>query len=93
MTKRANQLRLLAISLGIDMPDWIEIARTHTGHHQESAGAWSWFAVDVGGREILGSCHSVTSILAAPNKVRVSHGDDCMCGNGNCVWLPELCCK
>ncbi len=82
MTRNTKKLVERARELGIDVPAWIEIRRTHVGHWQRSAGAWSWWACDADGGEIMGSPHTVSELLKAP-KIAIT--------SGVLHWGVELC--
>lgn len=66
MTRNTLKLIDRAREIGVEVPDWIEIIRTRAGHWQRSAGAWSWYALDAKGREVMGSPTSITELLKAP---------------------------
>lgn len=64
MTKTAKQvISLMKKAEMTDIPSFIQIRRTHASHHQRSAGAWSWYAADERGRELIGSCWPVLKLL------------------------------
>ncbi len=67
-----NRLKVLLDRLGIPCPEVTEIRRTYAGRYQRSCGAWSWYAVNSGGREIVASCDPLTPMLRKGAKVE--HG-------------------
>lgn len=64
MTRSARQVLALLAKIGMTgLPAQISIHRTHAGRLQRSDGAWSWFALDESGREVIGSQWPVTEIV------------------------------
>lgn len=55
----ASKLNLLSETLVYPL----NIRRLYPGHWQRSAGAWSWILEDSEYREIMGSCHTVKTII------------------------------
>lgn len=51
--------------LEIELPADLDFRRLRPGHWQRSAGAWSWFACDSSGREVMGSADSITGLVQA----------------------------
>jgi hypothetical protein len=49
------------------LPIGVVICRTYAGSRQRKQGAWSWFAMTVGGTEMFGSYQTVTELLRARN--------------------------
>jgi hypothetical protein len=60
---------LRRVGLGERAGSEIAIRRVRAGRHQRSAGAWSWYAVDHRGLEIIGSTWSVRELVAASDRV------------------------
>ena len=55
----------------VEIPPGTVIVRTRAGHLQRSCGAWSWYAVDPEGGEVIGSQYSVGVLLKA-DELRIS---------------------
>src|SRR5437762_345921 len=53
---------------------FLRIHRVRAGHHQRSAGAWSWYAVDATGDEVIGSQWPVSAFAGreAPASIHVN---------------------
>ena len=58
---------------GYEVPDGLTMHRTYAGFWQRNAGAWSWWAADRLGREVLGSQWGITDLLKADS---IEVGDD-----------------
>lgn len=85
MTKAATQVKRMLTSHGIAVPGDITIVRTRAGHHQRSAGAWSWYAMDSRCVVVAGSQWSVGKLVRAA-KISVD-----MNREGEAVIEPESC--
>lgn len=59
-------LARLRAETDLDLPESTRIVRTYAGSAQRSAGAWSWYLVSNGGELYIGSYHTVTELLRAP---------------------------
>ena len=66
MTRSAAVVRKVCSDLRVHNADSIvAIRRTRAGVWQRAQGAWSWYAVDVNGYEVVGSQWNVTDIARA----------------------------
>lgn len=66
MTDTAENIRRIAMSLGVSRANKIvKIHRVYAGRHQRASGAWSWYATDADGNEIVGSPDSAREIIWA----------------------------
>jgi hypothetical protein len=84
MTRTARGLIDLLKKLGWeDLPKEAKVERVRAGHHQRSAGAWSWVLLDDEGYELIGSCWPAKEILAKASRVFVYTNDT--------TRLRELC--
>jgi hypothetical protein len=50
----------------VGAPPGLTLRRTYAGHVQRSQGAWSWWAEDGSGREVLAGYVSLTELARAP---------------------------
>ena len=50
----------------VGAPKGLHLRRTRAGHWQRAQGAWSWYAVDDEGREVLASHYPLTELLTRP---------------------------
>jgi hypothetical protein len=69
-SKLASQVLQVLADLGFDVEGIalpVTIHRTRAGHHQRSAGAWSWWLSAADGREIVG-CHDPASMAIAAHQ-------------------------
>lgn len=79
MTSTAKQVVRMLAAAGVTDVGEVTIERTHAGHHQRSAGAWSWYAVDAGGAVVaasqwpIGQLVRAKGVTAALNRSRETH--------------------
>lgn len=50
----------------VGAPEGLRLRRTRAGHWQRAQGAWSWWAEDEQGREVLASHHPLSELVKCP---------------------------
>ncbi len=73
LTRSARVIQCVLRRLGEEHA-FLRICRVRAGHHQRSAGAWSWFAEDETGHEVVGSQWPVSAFTGqeAPASIHVN---------------------
>jgi hypothetical protein len=73
MTPTQRLFKRLGEECQFEIPEGATLHRTYAGRLQRQTGAWSWFILSAEGRELCGSCCSVTQLVRAPHLVIDRH--------------------
>lgn len=83
ITAGERKIRRLCISVGLDVGERVVLRRLRPGYHERSAGAWSWVAESIDGRDVVASCYPLQKLVVG--RVALLHRP-----SGRSQWTPEL---